>query len=250
MGRLLQELSEKEAAFIRRQPVIFVATAAATGRVNVSPRSPGRSLAVLSPRRCALLDLTGSGSETAAHLTHDGRITVMCVNLEEGPPQILRIHGRGRVLLKAAVPADTLAHFPPELREGPGFRAVYMIDVERVTASCGFSMPIMELRSYRATLDAFAAKSGAEGMRAYRQLKNGFSVDGLRSVGALEGGALVPLKRGEAGYQGGYLLARPARTWWGRAGWEWPTEWAWGGVAWFAAGAVACEVAHRMVRRG
>jgi len=32
---------------------------------------------VLDEKRVAYLDLTGSGNETAAHLLHDGRITIM-----------------------------------------------------------------------------------------------------------------------------------------------------------------------------
>ena len=43
------------------------------------------------------LDLTGSGSETAAHVLQNGRLTVMFVALE-GSPKILRLHGTGEII--------------------------------------------------------------------------------------------------------------------------------------------------------
>ncbi len=62
--------------FIEAQPLFFVATAAPTGHVNVSPKGLD-SLRVLGPRRVAWLNVTGSGNETAAHLRRSPRMTVM-----------------------------------------------------------------------------------------------------------------------------------------------------------------------------
>jgi hypothetical protein len=67
---------------IGKQRIFFVSTAAADGRIN------------LSPKGLDYLDLGGSGNETHAHLAADGRITIMFCNFEQ-PALILRIYGPG-----------------------------------------------------------------------------------------------------------------------------------------------------------
>ena len=89
-------------AFIEAQPMFFVATApnGPGGHVNVSPKGPIESLRILGPTRVAYLDVIGSGAETIAHLRENGRICVMLCAFD-GPPRIVRLHGRGTVLLPA-----------------------------------------------------------------------------------------------------------------------------------------------------
>ncbi len=214
MGKTLPLISEREAAFISKQPVFFVATAAAEGRVNVSPRAPGTSVAVLDEHSVAMLDLTGSGSETAAHLMEHGRITLLFVNLEDGPPKMLRLHGHGqRVLLPhEAEEVGVLAHFPKELATNIGFRAVYTIAVERISTSCGYSMPIMRVERQRTTLDECMAHKPS--MTAYRSLKNSYSIDGLPSVGMIDPAAelVAPIAPGQKDFEPGYIFARPAAS--------------------------------------
>ena len=154
MGKTLPEISQREAEFIAKQPVFFVASAAADGCVNVSPRAPGSAVTVLNGKTVAMLDLSGSGSETAAHLMRNGRITLLFVNLEEGPPKMLRLHGRGSLLLpQEAAAAGLLERFGEALAANVGVRAVYKIAVERVSTSCGYSMPVMRFMRHRTTLD-------------------------------------------------------------------------------------------------
>ena len=50
--------------FIEKQPVFFVATAAETGRVNVSPKGAD-SLRIVDDTHLRWLNLSGSGNETA-----------------------------------------------------------------------------------------------------------------------------------------------------------------------------------------
>jgi hypothetical protein len=97
MGRQYEQIDGLLAAFIEKQPVFFVATApvSAEGLVNCSPKSNRQELKVVAPDRLAYLEQTGSGIETVAHLRENGRIVVM-VCAFEGPPRILRIHGKGR----------------------------------------------------------------------------------------------------------------------------------------------------------
>jgi len=71
-----ERLTDEHIAFIARQSVFFVATAAADARINLSPKGYD-AFRVLGPNRVAWLDLGGSGNETQAHLNADGRITIM-----------------------------------------------------------------------------------------------------------------------------------------------------------------------------
>src|SRR6202789_2527840 len=82
--------------FILQQRIFFTASAAAQGRVNVSPKD-GAALRILNPNSVAYLDQTGSGNETAAHLRANGRLTIMFCAFE-GAPMILRLYGRGSSL--------------------------------------------------------------------------------------------------------------------------------------------------------
>jgi hypothetical protein len=162
-----------------RQPVFFVATAPAGdgGHVNLSPKGYD-TLRVLAPDRVAYLDLTGSGVETIAHLRENGRITLMACAFS-GNPRISRIYGRGRVHLVGTPGFDELAAQFPEL---PGRRAVIEIEIERVTTSCGYGVPLMDLVGDRDRLLEWATAKGDE-IPAYWSAKNARSVDGLPGLG-------------------------------------------------------------------
>src|SRR5215212_6049272 len=140
MAHTYDEIDEPLRAWIARQPMFFVGTAplAGDGHVNVSPKGPGGTLRVLGPDRVAYLDLVGSGAETIAHLRENGRIVVMLCAFE-GPPRILRLHGRGAVVTpddprfeELIVRCEFADPGLPEAR-----RAVIVVDVERIADSCG-----------------------------------------------------------------------------------------------------------------
>ncbi|WP_062073357.1 pyridoxamine 5'-phosphate oxidase family protein [Demequina sediminicola] len=164
--------------FISRQPMFFVATAAADGLVNVSPKGGDGTLVVLDSRRIAYLDLTGSGSETIAHVRALNRITVMWCAFE-GPPMIARIHGRAEVITRDTPEWDEMAsRFPDK----PGARAIIVVTADRISDSCGMSVPLLEYRSDRDQLDRWARGKGDEGLRDYRDRKNATSLDGLPAL--------------------------------------------------------------------
>jgi hypothetical protein len=151
MAEFFDALNDKHIAMITAQPVFFVATAAAEGRVNLSPKGYD-AFRVLSPTRVAYLDLGGSGNETHAHLAAEqadaGRITLMFCNFQQ-PALILRIYGRGRAVLpQDAEWEDLAAHFALL----PGTRQIFEIAVESVQTSCGYGVPLMHLESERETL--------------------------------------------------------------------------------------------------
>lgn len=154
MADFSEELSTKHIAMIGRQPIFFTATAAADGRINLSPKGYD-AFRVLSPTRVAYLDLGGSGNETHAHLTVDGRITVMFCDFDR-PALILRIYGRGRPVLPQDGEWEALAaHFTIL----PGTRQIFVIDVESVQSSCGWGVPFMTLDRERETLIKAHAQS-------------------------------------------------------------------------------------------
>ena len=147
MADFTETLTDKHVEMIGKQPIFFTATAAADGRINLSPKGYD-AFRVLSPTKAAYLDLGGSGNETHAHLSVDGRITIMFCNFDR-PALILRIYGRGRAVLPQDAEWEALAaHFTLL----PGTRQIFLIDVESVQTSCGWGVPYMTLDRERETL--------------------------------------------------------------------------------------------------
>src|SRR5215203_4545645 len=114
MGKVYEQLDAPLEQFIRAQQIFFVSTAplAAEGHVNLSPKGLD-TFRVLDPHTVAYLDYVGSGAETISHLRENGRIVLM-VCAFQGPPRILRLHGRGEIVEPQDMEFETLrALFPP-----------------------------------------------------------------------------------------------------------------------------------------
>src|SRR4029077_18854012 len=120
------------------------------------------------------LDLTGSGIETVSHLKENGRIVLMFCNFQ-GPPKILRLYGRGRVIEVGDPEFQSLAnHFPVN----EGSRAVISVEITRIADSCGFVVPLLESEGGRSQLSAGSQRRGPAGLEKYRREKNSHSIDG------------------------------------------------------------------------
>lgn len=156
--------------------MFFVASAPLTadGHVNLSPKGMD-CLRILGPLQVAYLDLTGSGNETSAHLQENGRITLMFCAFE-GPPNILRLYGKGRTVVIGTPEWDQLWPLFPSY---PGMRQIIVVDVERVQTSCGFAVPLYEFKGQRETLKKWAIAKGDDGLVEYWKEKNMTSIDGL-----------------------------------------------------------------------
>ena len=177
MGKQFPSMTPAHCDFMARQRIFFTASATASSRVNVSPR-PTDALRVLDERTVAFLDLTGSGSETAAHLRADGRITLMFCALDE-PPNILRLYGYGTSIPRATSDyASLLASFFNN-EEPLGARQIVRIDIDLVQTSCGYGVPLFEYVGERETLRRWAEHKGDAGLEEYRRQKNARSLDGL-----------------------------------------------------------------------
>ena len=180
MARFYPELEARHCDFIAAQKLFFTASGTAYSRINLSPKGMD-SLRVLSPSRVAYLDLTGSGNETAAHLKHDGRMTLMWCSFD-ADPLILRVYGRGQAVRRQdAAWGELHRHFPAL----PGERQLIVLDIESVQTSCGYAVPRYTYAGERDTLARWAEKKGTIGLLEYWREKNQLSIDGL-ATGLLE----------------------------------------------------------------
>ncbi|GAA4422379.1 pyridoxamine 5'-phosphate oxidase family protein [Georgenia halophila] len=182
MGKVHPEITPGLRDFIAAQHMFFVATAplSGDGHVNLSPKGVAGTSVVVDERTFAYLDLTASGAETIAHLRENGRITVMFCAFD-GQPNILRLYGRGRVVRPGdAGYRDWAGHF--ETADSPAARAVIVIDVERVSDSCGFGVPLLDYRGERDLLVGHMERKGPDGVRDYQERRNRTSIDGLPAL--------------------------------------------------------------------
>ena len=177
MGRTHDKIDRRLRGFLEGQPVFFVATAplAGDGLVNLSPKGMSGTFRVLDDHSVAYLDLTGSGVETIAHLRENGRITLMFCAFE-GKPRIVRLAGRGRVVMPGDDGFAALAVGFPTIE---GTRSVIVVDVTRVADSCGYAVPRMDYVGDRDQLVRWAVSRGEDGLDEYRRERNAESLDGL-----------------------------------------------------------------------
>ncbi|MBS2965535.1 pyridoxamine 5'-phosphate oxidase family protein [Actinocrinis puniceicyclus] len=181
MANVFEGIDESIRKFIEEQPMFFVATApsGADGLVNVSPKGYRDCFAVLDEHTVAYLDLFGSGAETIAHLRQNGRIVLMFCSFTRNS-RILRLHGIGRVLrpdeseFRRLAPHFNLAH--------PGLRSIILVDVRRVSDSCGYAVPYMELVDERPVLDKVHSVRPAEEWAVRVAGPNAKSIDGLPAL--------------------------------------------------------------------
>ena len=189
MGKVYDALDDHWRDWIARQSMFFVGTAPLDpeGHVNVSPKGPIGSLRVVDDHTVAYLDVTGSGAETIAHLRENGRIVVMLCSFD-GPPRILRLHGRGEVVLpEDPAFAELVGGFDfdsPSVDEAQ--RSVVVVHVERIADSCGYGVPLMAHEGQREHHAKSTAKKvrtmGADGYREYAREHNAESIDGLPAL--------------------------------------------------------------------
>jgi hypothetical protein len=189
MGKQFTSIEANHLEFIGRQRIFFTASAAADGRVNVSPKD-GASLRVLNSNQVIYLDLTGSGNETAAHLRANPRLTMMFCAFE-GAPLILRLYGQGKVLPRRSTAYSELLASEFAGVEPPGARQIVSLGVDMVQTSCGYGVPRFDFVEERSTLLRWAEARGESGLEQYRRQKNARSIDGL-PTGILEAAESCP----------------------------------------------------------
>ncbi|MGY6650170.1 pyridoxamine 5'-phosphate oxidase family protein [Wenyingzhuangia sp. IMCC45574] len=176
MGKKYAEIGQEHQEFIKKQPIFFVGTAAATGNVNVSPKGMD-SFRVIDANKIVWLNLTGSGNETAAHLLKSNRMTIMFCAFE-GKPLILRLYGTAKIYHPRDVEyQEYISLFPTTA----GSRQVIVMDIDLVQSSCGFAVPFMDFKEDRTVLKDWAEKQGQEKIENYWEEKNTQSIDGFET---------------------------------------------------------------------
>ena len=110
-----------------------------------------------------------------AHLHENGRI-VFCFCAFEGPPRIVRLHGRGEVLEPSA---PDFAKLRPLFPEFDGVRSIIRVEIRRIADSCGYAVPLMRYEGERRHLIAWTEKKGPQGIAGYQATRNRRSLDGL-----------------------------------------------------------------------
>lgn len=183
MGKRFEQLNAKHIAFIQAQHIYFVATAASTGQVNLSPKG-GDSLRVIDNKTIAWLNLTGSGNESAAHVLQDTRMTLMFCAFE-GSPLILRTYGQAQVVHRADPQWNRYIElFDPSVAA----RQIFVLDIDFVLASCGMSVPNYQYLDDRDDLSQWSERQGKAGIEKYWLKKNQQSIDGFESQIAVRSG--------------------------------------------------------------
>ena len=191
MGKLFDGVDARLREWIAAQALFFVASApmSGAGHVNISPKGPIGTLRILDEHTAAYLDMVGSGAETIAHVRENGRMVIMLCAFS-GPPRIVRLHGRGEVVLASDARFEAL--FDACAFEDAGVpdarRAIVLLQIERIADSCGYGVPLMEHRGERPHAEAWALKKlragGPRALEDYKREKNAVSIDGLPGVEA------------------------------------------------------------------
>ena len=99
----------------------------------------------------------------------------------EGPPRIVRLHGTGRAVPKDSSDFAALTEGFPGSR-GVGVRSVIVVDVTRISDSCGYGVPLMSFDDHRPTMDQWSERKGVDGIREYWTEKNQSSIDNLEGL--------------------------------------------------------------------
>jgi hypothetical protein len=94
----------------------------------------------------------------------------------EGPPMILRLYGKGKVVLPDTPEWDDMGNHFDIL---PGARQIIYAKIETVKTSCGFGVPFYTYNGERDTLHQWATNKSEEEIEEYRKKKNSKSMDGI-----------------------------------------------------------------------
>jgi hypothetical protein len=180
MGQVLEAIDGRLRDFIEAQHLYFVGTApnAAEGHINLSPKGHGDTFTVIDETTVAYLDLTGSGAESLAHLRENGRLVIMFCAFD-GPPSIVRLHGRGEIVTPSDTRWDELI---TRFHARPGARAIVLVHVTRISSSCGQAVPLYEYVSDRDLLYRWAERKSPADLDEYHRTRNATSIDGLPAL--------------------------------------------------------------------
>eukprot|EP01006_Ploeotia_vitrea_P064605 TRINITY_DN88325_c0_g1_i1.p1 TRINITY_DN88325_c0_g1~~TRINITY_DN88325_c0_g1_i1.p1 ORF type:complete len:241 (-),score=13.12 TRINITY_DN88325_c0_g1_i1:74-796(-) len=191
MGKTYPCIEPSVRDFIMNSPMFFVGSAPLQGKfINISPKGMDGTFAIIDDHTVAYLESFGSGIETLSHLRENGRIVLMFASFV-GTPKIMRLHGTGVGHLQGSAEYKRLLkeHFGkfsdkwPEVADH--MRSIILVNVKRVSDSCGFGVPEMEYKQDREILlNSYSErKLGSANPNKQRlewtRERNRYSLDGL-----------------------------------------------------------------------
>jgi len=94
------------------------------------------------------------------------------------------VHGRGEPVFRDDPRwRDLIPHFP-EHAEAPGLRSIVVVTAERISDSCGYSIPLLDYRAERTLHGDYFGRKTDEEFAAYCEKKEhvGTSLDGLPAI--------------------------------------------------------------------
>lgn len=178
--KIHESITPELQAWIQQQKLFFVGSAplSSQGHVNLSPKGYD-CLRILDDMTVCYMDMTGSGNETSAHVQENGRLTFMFCALTGGP-RILRLYGRGQVVLRDTAEWDALID-QTGMTILPGARQIVVNHVDKIITSCGYGVPKFDYVQDRSTLQDFATSrhDSDPGLKDYQTKNNMKSLDGL-----------------------------------------------------------------------
>jgi hypothetical protein len=105
----------------------------------------------------------------------------------QGPPRILRLHGRGEVVLPEDPSFDelmaSLDFDSPSIDEAR--RSIVVVHVTRIADSCGYGVPLMSYegeREHHAKSSAKRVRVLGDGYEQFVRERNAESIDGLPAM--------------------------------------------------------------------
>ena len=185
LGRVYDVIDNATRQWLTKQPMFFVATAPndPDGHVNLSPKGAAGAFRVLGPTTVAYVDLVGSGVETVAHLRRTAA-SCSCSARLPGHRRSSACMGRGA---SCAEDDPEFAALLPEFSLDDDARAlargIVVVETTRISDSCGFVVPRMDLVAERDQLMRWGeqqrAKNGESWKERYVAANNARSIDGL-----------------------------------------------------------------------
>ena len=92
-----------------------------------------------------------------------------------GKPMVLRLYGNAIALH----PRDEeWNHYLEKFPTLPGSRQIFIVEIDMIQTSCGYSVPLLEYIEDRSALNKWAEKKGDEGIEKYQHDNNQVSIDG------------------------------------------------------------------------
>ncbi|KAF9932665.1 hypothetical protein FBU30_007662 [Linnemannia zychae] len=177
MGKFYDEISPDQQEWIKKQKMFVVASAplSPTGTINASPKGYD-CFRIIDANTACYLEMSGSGIETQSHVEENGRLTIMFMAFEESS-KILRLLGNGHVCRVDTPEYESLynAHFRgtcPDLEAVEGKRSIIVINVKKVSISCGFGVPYYDYKGDRPTMLSYWAKKNTQSLDGLPEMKH------------------------------------------------------------------------------